>query len=69
MLRAKAEGLTLREIAPLFWKPARVKAEWEDRGWMHKQLKRRARRGRETMQRYREIAAGGLSATPALRTA
>ena len=26
--------------------------------WMHNRLKRRLRRGRETMKRYREIAAG-----------
>ena len=69
MLRAKADGLKMREIAPLFWQPSRVKAEWQDRGWMHTQLKRRARRGRETMSRYREIAAGYGAPAPALRTA
>ena len=69
MLRAKADGLKLPEIAPLFWKPDRVEAEWEDGGWMHTQLKRRARRGRETMSRYREIAAGCDARAPALRAA
>ena len=58
VLRAKADGLTLRAIAPLFWRPALVEAEWHDHGWMHNRLKRRLRRGRETMKRYREIAAG-----------
>lgn len=69
MLRARADGLKLPEIAPLFWKPSRVEAEWEDGGWMHTQLKRRARRGRETMKRYREIAAGCDAPAPALRAA
>ena len=68
MLRARADGRKLREIAPLFWKPSRVKTEWRDHGWMHAQLKRRARRGREIMKRYREIAAGCRLPAPALHT-
>ena len=68
MLRARADGLKLREIAPLFWKPARVAAEWRDGGWMHYQLKRRLRRGREYMSRYREIASGCGASAPALPT-
>ena len=69
MLRAQADGLKMRQIAPLFWEPSRVEAEWEDGGWMHYQLKRRARRGREIMKRYREIAAGCDAPAPALRAA
>ena len=58
VLRAKADGRTLPEIALLFWKPELVAAEWHDGGWMHNRLKRRLRRARATMKRYREIAAG-----------
>ena len=69
MLRAQADGLKLAQIAPLFWDLDWIEAEWEDAGWMHAQLKRRARRGRETMRRYREIAAGCDAPSPALRAA
>ena len=69
MLRAQADGLKLPEIAPLFWEPDWIEAEWEDGGWMHTQLKRRARRGREIMSRYREIAAGCDARAPALHPA
>ena len=46
------------EIARLFWRKSLVEAEWAAGGWMHNRLKRRLRRGRATMKRYREIAAG-----------
>ncbi len=58
MLRAKADGLEMPEIARLFWRGSLVEAEWESGGWMHARLKRRLRRARQTMKRYREIAAG-----------
>lgn len=58
MLRAKADGLEMPAIARLFWRESLVEAEWHAGGWMHARLKRRLRRARETMKRYREIAAG-----------
>lgn len=69
MLRAQADGLKMRQIAPLFWEPSLVKTDWRNHGWMHYQLKRRARRGREIMKRYREIAAGCDARAPALHAA
>ena len=69
MLRGQADGLKLAQIAPLFWELDWIEAEWEDSGWMHTQLKRRARRGREIIKRYREIAAGCDARAPALHAA
>lgn len=58
MLRAKADGLAMRDIARLFWRESLVEEEWDPDGWMHARLKRRLRRAREIMKRFREIAAG-----------
>ena len=58
MLRAKADGLAMRDIARLFWRESLVEEEWDADGWMHARLKRRLRRARGIMRRWREIAAG-----------
>ena len=58
MLRAKADGLAMRDIARLFWRESHVEEAWDADGWMHARLKRRLRRAREVMRRFREIAAG-----------
>ena len=58
VLRAKADGLAMRDIARLFWRESHVEEAWDADGWMHARLKRRLRRARGIMRRWREIAAG-----------